>query len=108
MIVSGSILLVSGTIGAVFNLSVFTHRNLGKCSYSWYMITAAFFDLITLGHALLLRILADGFGIDPISIHTVYYQLRFYTGQIASSVSITFICLAAIDRWAVSSHLYFI
>jgi hypothetical protein len=70
------------------------------------MLAAAFFDLITLDHALLLRVLSDGFGIDPVSLNTVYCKLRFYTGQIASFAPITLICLAAVDRWAVSRHLY--
>jgi len=105
-IIGGSTLLIMGTIGAVFEIFVFTHRTLRSCSYSWYMLIAAFFDLITLDHALLLRILSDGFGIDPISMYTVYCKLRFYTGQIASFVPITLICLATIDRWAVSKQLY--
>jgi hypothetical protein len=105
-IIGGSTLLIMGTIGAIFNLSVFTHRTLRNCSYSWYMLIAAVCDLITLDHALLLRILSDGFNIDPISMYTVYCKLRFYIGQIASFVPISLICLAAVDRWAVSRHLY--
>jgi hypothetical protein len=105
-IIGGSTLLIVGTVGAICNILVFSHSTLRRCSCSWYILTAAFFDLITLDHALLLRILSDGFGIDLISIHTVYCRLRFYTGQIASFVPITLICLAAIDRWAVSRHLY--
>jgi hypothetical protein len=70
------------------------------------MLIAAFFDLITLDHALSLRILSDGFGINLISINTIYCQLRFYTRQIASFVPITLICLASIDRWTVSRCLY--
>ncbi|UJR28100.1 hypothetical protein I4U23_009355 [Adineta vaga] len=102
--IGGSILLIVGTIGALLNISVFTHSSLQKCPYSWYLVVAAFFDLITLDHALLLRILADGFGIDPISSHTIYCQLRFYTGQIASFVPITLTCLATIDRWSSTSR----
>ena len=102
-IVGGSALLVTGTIGALFNIAVFTHRTLRTCSCSWYILVAAFFDLLTLDHPLLLRVLADGFGLDLIAIDTNYCRLRFYTGQIGSFVPITLICLAASDRWAVSS-----
>lgn len=105
-LIGGTTLLVSGTIGAVFNILIFTHRTLRNCSCSWYMLVAAFFDILTLDHALLLRILSDGFGIDPISRYTVYCPIRFYTGQMTSFAPITLICLAAIDRWAVSEYLY--
>jgi hypothetical protein len=105
-IAGGTTLLIIGTIGGLFNIFVFSHHTLRSCSCSWYILIAAIFDLITLDHALLLRLLADGFGIDLVSIDTVYCKLRFYTGQIASFVPITLICLAAIDRWAVSRHRY--
>jgi len=105
-IAGGSTLLITGTIGAIFDIFIFSHRTLRSCSCSWYMLAAAFFDLITLDHPLSLRILSDGFGIDAISINTIYCELRFYTGQTASFAPITLICLAAIDRWAVSRHLY--
>jgi maltodextrin utilization protein YvdJ len=105
-IAGGSTLLIIGTTGALFNILVFSHRTLRSCSCLWYMLIAAVFDLITLDHALLLRILSDGFSIDPISLNTVYCKLRFYTGQIASFAPITLICLAAMDRWAVSRHSY--
>ena len=101
-VVGGTTLLVAGTLGGVFNVVIFHHRSLRSCPYAWYMFIAAFFDLFTLDHALLLRVLSDGFGLDPISLHTVYCCLRFYTGQIGSFVPITLICLAAIDRWTVS------
>lgn len=102
-IIGGSTLLVTGTVGALLNIAIFTHRTLRTCSCSWYILVAAFFDLLTLDHPLLLRILADGFGLDLIAIDTNYCRLRFYTGQIGSFVPITLICLAASDRWAVSS-----
>lgn len=105
-LVGGSTLLVTGTIGAIFNILIFSHSTLRHCSCSWYMLAAAFFDLITLDHALLLRLLSDGFGIDPVSLYNVYCPLRFYTGQIASFAPITLICLAAVDRWAVSEYFY--
>jgi hypothetical protein len=101
-LVGGITLLVSGTIGGIFNICIFVHHTLRNCSCSWYMLIAAVFDLITLDHALLLRILSYGFSIDLVSIDNAYCKLRFYTGQIASFTSITLICLAAVDRWAVS------
>lgn len=103
-VISGSILLVAGTVGALFNIAILTHRSLRKCSCSWYLLAASFFDLITLDHPLLLRVLADGFGLDLISMNNIYCKLRFYTGQIFSFTPITLICLASADRWAVSYH----
>jgi maltodextrin utilization protein YvdJ len=103
-VIGGSTLLIVGTIGSLFNIAVFSHRSLRNCSYSWYILVAAFFDLITLDHPLLLRILSDGFGLDLVSMNNIYCKLRFYTGQISSFVPITLICLAAIDRWAVSDE----
>ena len=100
-VIGGSVLLILGTIGGVFNIAIFTHRSLNKCAYASYMLAAAFFDLAILDHPLVLRILADGFGIDPISRSNIYCKIRFFTGQISSFVPITLICLAAIDRWAV-------
>ncbi len=105
-LVGGITFLFFGTLGGIFNIFIFAHRTLRSCSCSWYMLMAAIFDLITLDHALLLRILSNGFGIDLISIDNAYCKLRFYTGQIASFAPITLICLAAIDRWAVSKYLY--
>ena len=101
-IVGGMTFLILGTVGGIFNVLVFAHRTLRSCSCSWYMLFAAIFDLITVDHALLLRVLSYGFGIDLISIANTYCKLRFYTGQIASFTPITLTCLAAIDRWAVS------
>lgn len=101
-LVGGSTFLILGTIGAIFNILVFGHRTLRKCSCASYMLTAAFFDLFILDYALLLRILGDGLGIDIISMSALHCTLRFFLGQIASFVPITLICLAAVDRWAVS------
>lgn len=101
-VVCGSTLLVLGTVGGLFNIAIFTHSSLNKCAYASYMLAAAFFDLAILDHPLLLRILADGFGLDPVSMSDIYCKMRFFTGQISSFVPITLICLAAIDRWAVS------
>jgi hypothetical protein len=106
-VIGGSALLITGTIGALFNILIFTHHTLRSCSCSWYMITAAFFDIITLDHALLLRVLADGFGLDLVSMNTVYCKIRFYTGEIASFTPITLVCLASVDRWAVSFIIFF-
>jgi hypothetical protein len=103
-VIGGSILLVSGTIGALFNIAVLTHSSLRKCSCTWYLLAASFFDLITLDHPLLLRILSDGFGLDLVSRNIIYCKLRFYTGQVFSFAPITLICLASVDRWAVSYH----
>lgn len=100
-VIGGTTLLVLGTVGSLLNIVIFRHRTLRTCPYSSYMFIAAFFDLFILDHALLLRILSDGFGLDPISSNSIYCCLRFYTGQIGSFVPITLICLAAIDRWAV-------
>ena len=103
-LVGGIALLTLGTIGGVLNLLIFSHRTLRSCSCSWYMLIAAAFDLFTLDHALLLRILSYGFAIDAVSIDNAYCKLRFYTGQMGTFVPITLICLASIDRWAVSKQ----
>jgi hypothetical protein len=101
-VIGGSTLLVTGTVGALFNIFIFTHRSLRKCSCSWYLLAAAFCDLLTLDHPLLLRILADGFDLDLVSMSNIYCKVRFFTGQTFSFAPITFTCLAAVDRWAVS------
>ena len=103
-LVGGIVFLILGTIGAIFNILVFTHPTLRKCSCALYMMTAAFIDLFILDYALLLRILGDGLGIDIVSMDTAHCALRFFFGQIASFVPITLICLATVDRWAVSRH----
>ena len=98
----GTVLLLVGTVGGLSSIAIFSHSTLRHCPYARYMLVAALFDLMTLDHPLLLRILADGWGIDWISTNETYCKMRFFTGQINSFVPITMICLAAVDRWMVN------
>ena len=92
-------------IGTSLNILLLTHRTLRHYSCSWFVAVAACFDLLTLDHALPLRILADGFHIDVVASSSAHCCIRFYTRQICSFVPITLICLATSDRWAVSMAL---
>ena len=103
---AGITLLSLGTIGGFFSIAIFSHPTLRKCSYARYMLIAAFFDLMTLDHPFVLRILADGWGIDLVSMIEAYCIFRFFTGQTNTFIPITMICLAAVDRWAVSYLIF--
>lgn len=69
------------------------------------MTVAACFDLLALDHALPLRILVDSFHGDGAASGIAYWCMRFSTRQTSSFVPITLICLASIDRWALSMAL---
>jgi len=74
----GSFMLSAGLLGSCINLWLFTRHGFRKSPCSRYVVGSSVFDIIHLIVALLLRILADGFNIDPASSTVIGCRIRYY------------------------------
>lgn len=74
----GSFMLVAGLLGAFVNLWLFTRHRYRKSPCSRFVLSSSIFDILHLLVALFLRILAEGFNIDPASWSTAGCRIRYY------------------------------
>ena len=74
----GSFMLCAGLLGSCINLWLFTQHRFRKSPCSRFIAASSLFDFIHLIVALLFRILADGFSIDPTSSTVIGCRIRYY------------------------------
>lgn len=97
------ILFVTGNIGCILNILVFTQRNYRKNSCSSYILANTFTNIIIINTIMFLRFL-NGFNIDPTKTSSFFCKFRLYMAQSTTILSRTYILLACIDRWALTSR----
>ena len=91
--------LILGTFGNIMNTLIFTRRSLRNNPCSIYFLALSINDLFVLYVALLTRLLASGWGIDPSNTSNIYCKLRLFIVYIALFLTQWFIVLASIDRF---------
>ncbi len=74
----GSFMFIAGLIGSSINIWLFTRHCFRKSPCSRFILVSSIFDIIHLIVALFLRILAEGFDIDPASLTVIGCRIRYY------------------------------
>ncbi|CAF1582128.1 unnamed protein product [Adineta steineri] len=69
---------------------------------SYLLFIASFFNIITLGEALLQKVLSLGFSVDGSSTIMAWCKSRFFVSFTVTLISLTCVCLASIDRFFVT------
>jgi hypothetical protein len=101
----GLILFVFGTIGHVFNIISFARlESLKTLASSLFLLVSFISSQAVLTSGLLTRVILGFTGIDPVDTSVAFCKARWMIRTISGAVSLTCICLAAIDRYFVSCH----
>lgn len=104
-IVLGIVLLISGILGNILN--IITFYMLGNWKHnpsSLYILFKSFVDLFCLIPSLLTAILTNGFQIDFTTEYRMWCKFRIFIILVGSLISLTCICLQAIDVFFCSTH----
>lgn len=102
----GSLILVAGVIGGLFNIIVFfSLRTFRENSSGFYLAFMSIINVCQLASALPSRIVTSIFDIDWTDTSLFYCKFRIYILQLCSLTSLTSLCLATIDQYfATCSH----
>jgi hypothetical protein len=99
-----SIIFILGNIGSLLNILVLNRRNYRRNSCSSYILASAIPDLLIINVVILTRILS-AFGFDPTITSTLFCKLQWYILHAMTLLSRTYILLACIDRWTMTSTI---
>ena len=97
------IIFIFGNIGSFLNVLVLIQKNYRQNSCSSYILASTIANLIMLNIIILFRILTV-FSIDPTKTSWFFCKFRAYITQTSTTLSRTYILLACIDRWAMTSR----
>ena len=104
----GLLILIPGMIGAILNVIVFTSLNTFRQTICAFYLTFA--SIIGMGEMMILlflRILSDGFSINPRTIPW-FCKIHYFIGNWCLSVWLTIVCLATIDQFlSMSKYRHF-
>ncbi|CAF1351678.1 unnamed protein product [Didymodactylos carnosus] len=95
-------LFILGSIGSTLNVLIFTRKSLKTNSCTKYFLASTTANFFVIYFVILLRILSDGYGIDPSIYSNEFCKIRYYITYTARSLSSWFIVLACVDRFASS------
>ncbi|CAF1319192.1 unnamed protein product [Rotaria sordida] len=94
------ITFLTGIIGNLFNLIIFTRKDFLKQSCSLYFLSASINNIIMYLTGLLTRMLSDGFQVNiPGSNSNMYCQIRIYLVYTIFAISNWFLIFASLDRF---------
>ncbi|UJR20372.1 hypothetical protein I4U23_023504 [Adineta vaga] len=99
----GPIMILTGVIGCLLNLFVFTQQNLRKNPCSIYFIAYNIANFAYIFSSLLSLTMGSGYNIDPSSYSVVLCRLRHYTTTLFNVLSPFYLILASIDRILITS-----
>ena len=94
----GSFLWVTGNIGCLGNLLVFSSRTFRKRAYSIYLFFAALSDLVYFNFVLVTRILQRGYRIQLVTAFLSICKLRQFYTVWGNVFSFSLYSLATLDR----------
>ena len=97
------IIIVVGVLSNVLNILVLTRPALYQHACSRYFLALAIGNLFYCGVILVYRLLADQYQIDPAKSSNGLCKFIIYAGQLGIFLAPSFIVLASIDRWCISS-----
>jgi hypothetical protein len=102
----GSFTIILGVIGNTLNAIIFANvrATFARNFCSRYFIVTAITDSLCLLIGLLSKILSNGFAIDPTVSSIVFCKFRNFFVNTAPLISTSFICLAAITQFFVTSR----
>ena len=92
-----------GNIGSILNILVMTQRNYRQNSCLCYILASTITNLFIINIIVLFRMLV-GFNIDPTKTSWFFCKFRAYMAQMLTIISRTYILLACVDRWAMTSR----
>ena len=93
-----------GNIGCIWNYITLTDKQLRRNPCTIYFLCSSIVDFLILNFNLLSRSFHDGFLIDPTQSKSLFYcKFRNYFVISLLILSTSFIIIASIDRWALSS-----
>jgi hypothetical protein len=99
----GPILIILGIVSCIFNLIIFTKKNLRKNPCSIYLIAFNVSNFLQICTSILITTLLDGYRIDPSLYNLNFCHFRFYTGLLFDALSPSYLILASIDRILLTS-----
>ncbi|CAF1148243.1 unnamed protein product [Didymodactylos carnosus] len=97
------VLLIVGNIGCILNPVILLQHSLRFNSCSLYIIASSFTNIFIINFGLLTRILSYGYNIEPARYSAIYCALRTYFITLLLILSPSYIVMACIDRYALSS-----
>ncbi|CAF1189553.1 unnamed protein product [Adineta steineri] len=98
------IIFILGNIGSLLNILVLTRPNYLRNSCSSYILASTLPNLLIINIVILFRILAT-FGFDLTSRSKPFCKFQWYISHSMTLLSRTYILLACIDRWAMTSTI---
>ena len=98
-----STIFLFGNAGSALNVLILMQRNYRQNSCSCYILASTIINLFLMNFVVLFRILL-GFNIDPTKTSWFFCKFRALMAQVLTILSRTYILLACIDRWAMTSR----
>ncbi|CAF1481887.1 unnamed protein product [Rotaria sp. Silwood1] len=101
----GLTILLLGTIGNIMNVISFARlESLKTLASSLFLLTSCIASQVVLITGLLTRVIRGFSRVDPVYTSVVLCKIRWMIRTTAGAVSLTCVCLAAIDRYLFSCH----
>ncbi|CAM4768092.1 unnamed protein product [Rotaria magnacalcarata] len=101
----GLTIMLLGTFGNVINVISFARlESLKTLASSLFLLASVIASQGVLSFGLLTRVIGGFSGIDPLYTSVVLCKIRWLVRTASGAVSLTCICLAAIDRYLFSCH----
>ncbi|CAF3998039.1 unnamed protein product [Rotaria sordida] len=99
-IYAGFPIFIGGILGNLLNVRFLWRTRHNPCGFIF--LIASFINCIVLFYGLLTRILSIGFNLDWSTTNRIWCKTRLAFTQASTSISLSCICLATIDRFLVS------
>lgn len=98
-------IFILGTIGNLINVISFARlESLKTLASSLFLLVSFFGSQIVLTFGLLTRVIRGFSGVDPVYTSIILCKIRWWIRTTGGAVSLTCVCLAAIDRYFFSCH----
>jgi hypothetical protein len=97
-------IFIFGNIGSILNVLVLAQRTYFQNSCSRYILASTITNLVIINIIVLFRLLAGTVNIDPTTTSSFFCKFRQYVAHVTTLLSRSYILLACIDRWAMSSE----
>ena len=104
----GLFILITGMIGGILNVIIFTTlKTFRQTTCAFYLTFASIVGMGQMMTALLVQILSGGFLVDPTKI-SWFCKINYFAGNWCFAVWITSVCLATIDQYlSMSEYRHF-
>ncbi|CAF2492448.1 unnamed protein product [Rotaria sp. Silwood2] len=99
-------ILSFGNISCVLSIIVFLQKSMRKNPSGLYFLSSTLCNIIFINTMIIATILYFGFNIDPSGNILIICRIQFYIGFVTTILSSTFLVLASIDRYIISSTNY--